>query len=735
MGVPQHYRRQRRRERHAPIKNLSYMTKHLFYIPFLFTATTTAQTDEDWIEPAEVLEEIVVHTHTTTENVMRASATDVIANFDGSLASSLEYLPGVEAQRIGSMSAKFVIRGLGLNRLLVVENGLRREGQQWGADHGLELDAMAVERIEIIKGAGAIAYGSDAMAGVVRINNETLPTMGVSGRAVLTFLGNNRSLGQAWQGALRTDKHFWKVKLGYIDYGDFRVPTDEVYYLQTRIPIYDGVMTNTAGDERSFMTQWGTTGERYTGTLSVSGYWSKTGFFSGAHGVPSVRKTLPDGDTRSVDFPFQTARHIMASYHAQWKEVATVWNFTTGFQHNLRREYSAFHSHFPNQPVPVRDADKELEFLQSAWEQALSMQRNLSEQHLLEVGVQNQWVLNQVGGYSFLLPNYQRHSLGLYAKWAWEVSNRHLLELGTRYDRARLKVEGHYDTILYDYLTHKGYSDARASDYAWRSRELDRSFSQGNVSLGITFHPSHHWHSALTLGSSFRFPTAIELGANGIHHGAFRHELGNPDLDVERGYSLDWNHRYEAYGWTVDASMYGYYFSNYIFLKPSGRFSALPHGGQIYQYDQSKALMVGAELQVGYQWSKWQLSNVSEYVYNSQLGTARYALPFTTPANTVFSVGYRFPEFGGIAHHLLEISYKLAAAQHRIAQNEHPTRGYSVCNLKYQTQLPWKEREASVQLRVQNLWNTKYYQHNSFYRAIEIPALGRSIDVVIKLTF
>src|SRR5690606_13525295 len=90
-------------------------------------------------------------------------------------AKSLENVAGVTAMEIGSGVSKPMIRGLGFTRIAVTENGIKQEGQQWGADHGLEIDALQAEEVEIIKGVGAIAYGSDAIGGVIRINNEKIP--------------------------------------------------------------------------------------------------------------------------------------------------------------------------------------------------------------------------------------------------------------------------------------------------------------------------------------------------------------------------------------------------------------------------------------------------------------------------------------------------------------------------------------------------------------------------------
>ena len=106
-------------------------------------------------------------------------------NFSGTLMQSLSAIPGVQARAIGSGQSKPAIRGLGFNRIVVAVNRIKHEGQQWGDDHGLEIDQFAVDRVEVIKGPGALMYGSDAIGGVLGIYTNYLPTAPFEGRVNL----------------------------------------------------------------------------------------------------------------------------------------------------------------------------------------------------------------------------------------------------------------------------------------------------------------------------------------------------------------------------------------------------------------------------------------------------------------------------------------------------------------------------------------------------------------------
>ncbi|MBM3428698.1 MAG: Plug domain-containing protein, partial [Bacteroidetes bacterium] len=86
-----------------------------------------------------------------------------------SFAQSLTFLPGVSAQNTGVGIARPVIRGMSGQRIVVVERNIKQEGQQWGSDHGLEMDMFTIEGVEVMKGAAGLMYGGDAIGGAIRI--------------------------------------------------------------------------------------------------------------------------------------------------------------------------------------------------------------------------------------------------------------------------------------------------------------------------------------------------------------------------------------------------------------------------------------------------------------------------------------------------------------------------------------------------------------------------------------
>ena len=171
-------------------------------------------------------------------------------NRENSLMQTLKKIPGVSSITIGSGQSKPVIRGLGFNRVVVVQNGIKHEAQQWGNDHGLEIDQYDIENIQIIKGPASLVYGSDAIAGVVDILPHKIPLRdSFNGEVNLLGESNNDLLGISVGVQARKEKWFYRGRLTYRDYGDYKVPTDKINYENYLFELHDNNLRHTAARE------------------------------------------------------------------------------------------------------------------------------------------------------------------------------------------------------------------------------------------------------------------------------------------------------------------------------------------------------------------------------------------------------------------------------------------------------------------------------------------------------
>lgn len=677
----------------------------------------------------------------TTVHSIQVDKQYIADNFDGSLAKSLDRLPGVQSIGIGGGMSKPLIRGLGFNRIVVADNGMKLEGQQWGVDHGLEVDAFGVEDVHILKGANALAYGSDAIGGVLEINNNAVPKQKGLQIDWITYAKSvNKAIGSSLGMEYKRGKFFAKLRATGAEYGDYKTTTDTINYLNYRIPIYDKIMQNTAGREYNWDAQVGIATDEFTSSLRLGNVYQKSGFFPGSHGIPSIDRVQPDGRSRNISFPYQQVSHFTFGWHNAWRLKNHELILDVGFQRNHRQEWSWFHTHYAGQPKPEVNPDLEMDFLLETYQASIKDKIRFNNLHSVEFGAQWQHKQNNIDGFGFLLPAYKDKQIGFYGIYNFKSNYNNLWTAGIRFDNASLNLHSYYDFYLEAFLLSLGKDLDEAQEYAQRSPDFHKNFSSWNTSIGWKHLINESWDLQINAGTNFRFPTPIELGANGIHHGSFRHEKGDTTLDPEKGWVIDLQLGYKdsIRGIETKVTPYLHYFTNYIYLKPTGSFSLLPHSGQLYQFTQSKALHTGLEWQVSKQWGEnWNSQAVFEYIYNQQrtgLKNKNYPLPFT-PANNLFlEVEYQTTLWDRISNPISISGYaQFTDKQTRIAQGEQTTPSSRIYGLAIQHNWQTKLANANIQLRVDNLFNTKYYSHTSFYRTLSIPEMARNIQVVLQL--
>lgn len=651
-------------------------------------------------------------------------------HFSGNLMQTLEQLPGVHSMDIGSGFSKPVIRGMGFNRVSVTENGIKQEGQQWGADHGLEIDAFNVEQVNIRKGPASLLYGSDAMGGVVEITQAAPPfddqvfgEVDLLGKSVNGLFGGSLMLG------VKKDRWYTKLRYSEQHFGDYRIPTDTISYLTQKIPVYNRRLKNTAGFERdaSLFTQYRK--GRYMGNYAVSNAYQKVGFFPGAHGIPDPSRVQDDGSSRNIELPYSFVNHLKATTHQEyaWEKLLLQWDL--GYQNNHREEWSQFHTHYGTQPVPDKDPDKELAFTLNTFSSRVKVRFTRSQVWDHSAGWDLQYQRNTISGYSFLLPEYTRFTTGLSWLTTYKPTDVFSVSGGLRYDIGKTDISPFTDAYLATYLQEQGYSQEVIDMNKVRSHAVDRSFGDYSGSLGIVWSPAKEHLLKVNVGHSFRLPGANELASNGVHHGTFRHEQGDPDLDSERGWQLDMAYSFFGKFFSVTISPFASWFSNYIYLKPTGEWSVLPHAGQIYRYTGAEALFAGGEISAKVYLPlhfTYELGGEYVYTYNCD---EHIPLSFSPPGSLRNTLSWEKKRLRFYAEH------QYIADQNRVARNEDPTPGAQLLHLGAGFRIPVGSTDVEVTLSARNLLNAKYYNHLSFYRKVEIPEPGRNFQILIKIPF
>lgn len=682
------------------------------------------------VEPADTtikLNNVTITGQQHRNYQMRSSQSAVLVsreflqqNFAGSLMQTLEGIPGVKAMSIGSGQSKPVIRGLGFNRLAVAVDGIKHEGQQWGDDHGLEIDQFAVDRAEVIKGPAALLYGSDAIGGVLSLYTNHIPTKPFSGSVQLFGRTNNEQLGLSARIEGRSGKFFYRANATFIDYADYKVPTDSIQYYSYWIKLKNQRLRNTAGKEHDGSLTLGYAGYNFHTDLHVSDSYSKSGFFANAHGL-EVRLSDIDYDRsrRDIDLPHQWVNHLKVISHSTWRTDATDVELSLAYQNNVREEASEPVSH-GYMPKPSNSLERR--FNKNTYTAVFMLRRELNA-HTLQGGLNCELQHNTRNGWGFIIPDFDANSVGAYIMDRFILNEGLILNAGLRYDHAMTHIRSYFDwyqTPVDDMPTYKQ-----------RSADLHRHFNSFTWSAGVNY-SAGQWLLKANVGKSFRVPIPKELGADGINYHIFRYEKGNTELDPEESYQIDatvnWSNDYLE----IQAEPYLNYFPNYIYLSPTAQYV---EGLQLYHYTQARVLRYGVEAELTWHIDRhWELNTQGEYLYARQKSGEKkgYTLPFSTPWSVDIRGNYNF-EYHGKG--FIGLNAHIVGRQNEIVPPEKPTDGYWTLNLSAGKYFPLKGATLNVALHADNLLNHRYYDHTSYYRLIDVPEPGRNLSIKVGVEF
>lgn len=628
-----------------------------------------------------------------------------------SIAEMASHLSGVSMMQTGSEIAKPMINGMSSNRILIVNNGVRQEGQQWGAEHAPEIDAMQVAQVAVVKGAEAIRYGRDAIGGVLLVSPESLPYGHKKLHTSLTLIGNSNS--RKGIGDVQLESAFgksaqwaWRAQGSASRGGNYQTPN---YYLN-----------NTGNQSLNYSAAIGYKKSRVQMEAFYSHVDNTIGIFSGAHigDTLDLQQRIRNGrpfDNGSFSYtigaPRQWVQHDLFKLNAKYDWNAN-WSFDAiySFQYDRRREYDLRRQDLSALPsidlkLMYQSLKAEAKYKSGRWNSILGVQGDL-------------YVNNNTPDLHTtpIIPNYDSKAMGLYVigkhigdKVAWEA--------GLRFDTYDLNAAGY---------------DSRNVWYGGA-----HNFRKLNVSLGMstTLFPNLQWLS--NLGSAWRPPTVNELYSSGLHHGAAQYELGDSSLKAEQ--SLKWSNAFKwqskAKRLIVDLDVYAQYFEHYIYLNPSLTYVQSLRGAfPVFNYKSTQALFWGADLHFG-----WAIHSDFHYDVNASLIRAKDLsqdafLPFIPSDRISHTLNYSSKVSNAIPEVGFWIKNDWVARQSRYEINSDyaaPPPGYGLLALGLSTTCKVKAQTINIQFSVENVLNNEYKDYLNRYRYYAHD-IGRNFSLKIN---
>lgn len=642
--------------------------------------------------------EIVITGSIISSTSKRNSASSAVVGKDQlllpstNLIDALSKVPGVSQITTGPSISKPVIRGLGYNRIVTLDDGIKQQGQQWGDEHGIEIDQFKSDRVEILRGAASLIYGSDALGGVINLlEPSTAPEGQVKGELISNYSTNNGLTANSLMLTGNENGFVWRARGTYKNAYSFKTPT--------------GYFPNSGYNETDFSGMVGLNKSWGYSHLNVSNFHNNIGFydpfldgngnFVKENGDPFLNS---DFKSRSLDYPRQDIRHFKIALNNDFIIGNGNLKADFGYQQNQRRELEDGPS--PSLFFDLKTYNADLKY------------------YINEInGWQPVFGLSADAGHSqnkaddeFLIPDYNTYGLGVfaYAKKNWENNT---FSIGTRYDYR------------------KNNGKQLFVDGEERFAPFQNKFSNISGALGFTHQFNDELNFKANAGSAFRAPNPAELASNGVHEGTFRYEIGNPDLNPERSYQVDAALEYEGKIISASASVYNNYIHNFIYASTNGE-TTISEGSQfpVYRYGQVNANLYGAEASLTIHPVPFiHFENTFGYVHahNNTLDRPLAFIPAGTLRNEL-----RFePKFKGTNDAYLSVGINSAFKQNRVDDTfETPTSGYTLLNAGIGATFNLGKQPIKLSVSGNNLLNQKYYDALSRYKpgrlSSENPSLG-----------
>jgi iron complex outermembrane receptor protein len=647
------------------------------------------------------------------------------ANASRNIIENIANEAGVYHVSTGVALAKPVIRGLGYNRIITIFDGVRQEGQQWGDEHGIEIDEFSVDRVEIIKGAGSLLYGSDGLGGVINFLPANPVAMGtVETGLISNYQSNNGLWANSIMNAGNKNGFYW---LGRATHKAARAYQNG----------YDGYVFNSGFREQDFgltaglNRSWG-----YT-QISYSSFQQKVGLVEGDRdaGGNFLRMANVNGEEEAIAVSDKEMRKYtlyLPNQHIDHQKLSSTtslyyreakFQLNVGYQQNERREFGSV--------LAPDDADLFFDLKSFTY----NLTAYLPPLNNWDFSISTSGMSQENGnkGREFLIPEYALFEWGtvLFAKRSFDKLD---VAGGLRFDHRGIKTEALFldpsGVPTGDVSQNKKFSEARLA------------YRNISASAGFTYQFSDLMAIKFNTSRGFRAPNIAELTSNGMHEGSLRYEIGNMGLQPETSIQADVGLSYNAPHVSAEFSLYQNNIDQYIYAKKllnSQGNDSIPDPGNAapaYIFTQGKARLMGGEFSIDLHphpldWLHFENAVSIVYARNRSVtaDSARY-LPFTPAPRLQSEIRISSGSWKTFSNLFLSIQYEHYLKQDRVLLEngtETPTPAYTLWNAGLGFDVLRKEKSLfSFYFTAENILDVAYQNNLSRLKYAPVnPATGR----------
>lgn len=459
-------------------------------------------------------------------------------NASTNLIDGLKNIPGVNQITSGVAISKPVIRGLGYNRVITLVDGIKQEGQQWGGEHGIEIDEFSVGKVEIVKGPGSLMYGSDGIAGVLNFISPKVAANGkIENQLITNYQTNNNLIATSFSNKGNKNGFVWEGRLTNKLAGNYENK-------------YDGKVLNSGFKELDGNLMLGINKNWGHSYFNVSSYNTTLNIVEGERDADGkftfinsngddVTATDEDYKGYKVGFPHQEINHLRLTSNNYFLLKNGTINADFAFQNNKRKEFAD----------ATNPDEKELFFDLNTFN--YNVRYNVKETNNWETsfGIGGMQQSNTNKGVEALIPDYQFFDAGAFV-FTQKTFNKNLtLAGGLRFDNRNVDAK----EMLED-------TDVKFA-------EFNKNYSGISGSLGLSYQLDKQSTLKLNLSRGFRAPNIAELSSNGIHEGTFRYEIGDINLKSEISHQIDAAYFLNSDHISFEFTPFVNFISNYIYTE------------------------------------------------------------------------------------------------------------------------------------------------------------------------
>ncbi|SFU70911.1 iron complex outermembrane recepter protein [Pustulibacterium marinum] len=671
---------------------------------------------------------------------------DAIQAYSSSnLGTALTSVSGVSSLSTGSSIVKPVIHGMHSSRVLVINNGVRLQDQEWGVEHAPNLDINSASHITVVKGASALKYGGDAIGGVIIVDgSQPIKSDSLYGKTTLTGVSNGQG-GSLTSSLTKSFQNGWYVKGQgtYKKFGDYEAP--------------DYILSNTGSTEKDFSLGLGVRKFDYGFNLYYSLYDTQIGILRASHigsigdlvdALESNEPTIINDFTYDLIHPYQDVQHhlVKADFYKRFSELGKL-SVQYDFQNNQRKEYDIRRG--DDRDTPSMDMVLNTHTVNTDFQ--LDAIQKLKMNFGLSGGYQKN-TPNPDTGVRRLIPDYEQINAAAYFTAEHQLTDNTIIDAGIRYDFNHIDAQKYYRKSRW---TERGYDedfeDIIIGDYdtQWLTNPIF-DYHNFSATAGIkSVHNNYIFTANASMAS--RAPNAAELFSDGLHHSAATIELGDLRLqqEISKKISLGVEKQYGDFNFNINP--YINFIKDFIVLQPTGIEQTTRGAFPVWEYSQADAFFTGVDADASYNITdRWKLNSSFAYVYaqNSEEKTPIIDIP---AANWTNEIKFNIPKW-----HQLQLGLKAQTVftQTRYPNNDFeatytssegtvtrtvalskPPKGYGLLHFNSQITLnTFKRNDLNIGFYVDNILDTSYrnYLNRQRYYADD---LGRNFRLQLTLNY